>query len=164
MSIGDDTHVYVHNLPHLQKLGKTYFVSVATKDRRVLTPSARDVVMSCCVYDHFRAYYLHCALCMPDHVHIIFTPYEQFTVPLIMSRIKSTSAHKIGGKVWERDYFDRILRSDEDLRKKCEYVCQNPVRARLVENVTIGPGCGAAGSKVSPWRAAASAARRSHSS
>ena len=139
MAIGDDTHVYVHNLPHLQNLGKTYFVSFSTKYRRVLTTSARDIVMECCIYDHLRAYYLHCAVCMPDHVHVVFTPYEQFTLPSTMHRLKSVSAHRIGGKIWERDYFDRMLRSDEDLRKKCEYVCQNPVRAGLVDHVDDWP-------------------------
>jgi hypothetical protein len=52
-----------------------------------------------------------------------------------MHRIKSVSAHEIGRQVWQREYFDRVMRSDEDVRKKCEYICQNPVRARLVRSV-----------------------------
>ena len=57
-----------------------------------------------------------------------------------MQRMKSVSAHDIrhstgGGPVWQREYFDRILRSDEDLRRKADYICENPVRAGIVSAV-----------------------------
>jgi putative transposase len=41
--------------------------------------------------------------------------------------------------VWQREYFDRILRSAEDIRTKAEYICENPVRAGLVERVDDYP-------------------------
>lgn len=72
---------------------------------------------------------------MPDHVHHVFTLYEEFSLARAMQRIKSVSAHEIGRKVWQRESFDRGMRSDEDNRKKCEYICQNPVRAGLAESV-----------------------------
>jgi len=74
---------------------------------------------------------------MPDHVHFIFTAYENYNLAMIMDRVKSVSAHAIAksrgrrGSVWQREYFDRIVRASEDLRKKCEYVCENPIRAGL---------------------------------
>ena len=36
------------------------------------------------------------------------------------------------GIVWQRNYFDHRLRSDEGHVEKAEYICQNPVRAGLV--------------------------------
>ncbi|HET7712274.1 MAG TPA: hypothetical protein VFL80_10135, partial [Thermoanaerobaculia bacterium] len=59
----------------------------------------------------------------------------------VMQRIKSVSSHSINkvlgrnGTLWQDESFDRILRSGEDLRKKCEYVVENPVRAGLVERI-----------------------------
>jgi hypothetical protein len=38
-----------------------------------------------------------------------------------------------GGSLWQDESFDHLLRSDESLRQKAEYICQNPVRAGLVE-------------------------------
>ncbi|MCX5891115.1 MAG: hypothetical protein NTY36_16960 [Deltaproteobacteria bacterium] len=34
--------------------------------------------------------------------------------------------------VWLYESFDRILRTDESLHQKVEYICQNPVRKGLV--------------------------------
>jgi REP element-mobilizing transposase RayT len=77
---------------------------------------------------------------MPDHVHMIFTPYD-YALPIIMKRVKGVSARFINaadhtkGGIWQGESFDHILRSDEDLMKKAEYVCTNPVRAGLVTSI-----------------------------
>jgi putative transposase len=36
------------------------------------------------------------------------------------------------GVVWQRDFFDHRLRSDESWRDKAEYIALNPVRKGLV--------------------------------
>ena len=53
--------------------------------------------------------------------------------------LEGATAHRINkllrrsGPVWEEESFDHVLRSDESLKKKCEYIRQNPVKAGLVE-------------------------------
>ena len=76
---------------------------------------------------------------MPDHVHLIFTPLYDgdslHSVAEIMQGIKGSSAHRINrllnrsGQVWQRESFDRVLRREESIRAKVEYMVQNPVRA-----------------------------------
>ena len=44
------------------------------------------------------------------------------------------SAACISGPVWEEESFDHVLRSDESLKEKCEYIWQNAVKAGLVKN------------------------------
>ena len=72
---------------------------------------------------------------MPDHVHAILTPYEQSSLSTILDAIKGASAHLINrnlgrrGHLWQDESFDRILRAGEEIRKKAEYICNNPVRA-----------------------------------
>jgi len=133
--IGDDTHAYRRDLPHLEKDGKTYFVTFCTRAREVLDFAERDLALEVCIRDHRVAYWLHCAVIMPDHVHLVFTAYEQYNLATIMNRIKNVSAHAVtkkrgrSGSVWQREYFDRIVRAAEDLRQKCEYVCENPARS-----------------------------------
>ena len=39
------------------------------------------------------------------------------------------------GAVWQEESFDHVLRSNESLAEKVEYVCRNPVRAGLVASV-----------------------------
>ncbi len=55
-----------------------------------------------------------------------------------MHSIKSFSAHQINavrnlqGSVWQDEYFDRIVRDQEELEEKWNYVRDNPVKAGLV--------------------------------
>ena len=81
---------------------------------------------------------------MPDHVHMIFTPYEA-TLATVMRRVKGVSSRLINqatsttGRVWQSESFDHILRTDEDLMKTAGYVCNNPVRAGLVASLDDYP-------------------------
>jgi REP element-mobilizing transposase RayT len=79
---------------------------------------------------------------MLDHVHLLLTPLNQESGephPLseIMRRMKGSSARRVNqasgskGSVWQAEYFDRVLRSEESARSKAEYICQNPVRKGL---------------------------------
>ncbi len=136
--IGDDTYAYRRRLPHLQKAGKHYFITFRAFFRFTLPPIARTAALSCCLHDKGLTYWLHCVVIMPTHVHMLITPYEGVLLAKIMSRVKSVSARPINdqlsrvGHVWQREYFDHIVRSEESLQQKAEYICQNPVRAGLV--------------------------------
>ncbi|MGH9581133.1 MAG: hypothetical protein ACRD2R_09070 [Terriglobales bacterium] len=43
------------------------------------------------------------------------------------------------GRVWQEESFDHVLRSNESLSEKVDYVCQNPVRAGLVTAPELYP-------------------------
>jgi REP element-mobilizing transposase RayT len=95
------------------------------------------------VHEHNKTIDLHAAVVMPDHIHLIFTPLVgpdlwTFTLPQIMRAIKGRAARKVNvflnrrGPVWQDESFDHVLRSNESLAQKMDYVCQNPIRAGLV--------------------------------
>ena len=42
-------------------------------------------------------------------------------------------------RVWQREFFDHVLRSEESYREKWEYVRQNPVRAGLAARAEEWP-------------------------
>jgi REP element-mobilizing transposase RayT len=86
---------------------------------------------------------LHAAVVMPNHVHLLLAPLRDedgwpFPLVDILQCLKGATAHRINrllyraGPVWEEESFDHVLRSDESLRDKCEYMRQNPVKAGLV--------------------------------
>jgi REP element-mobilizing transposase RayT len=137
--IGDDTVATRRHLPHLQYHSKTYFVTFVTRGRFVLPYAARDLAYETIVFEHRRSCYLHCAVVMPDHVHALLTPLDEWTVPRIERRMKGLSAWRINGllsrsgALWLSESFDRALRCDDDLVRKADYICANPVRAGLVE-------------------------------
>jgi len=87
--------------------------------------------------------HLHAVVVMPDHVHMLLTSLRNangwpFPLVDILQCFKSASAHRINkllhtsGPVWEEESFDHVLRSDESLEEKFEYIKQNPVVAGLV--------------------------------
>jgi hypothetical protein len=81
---------------------------------------------------------------MPDHVHMLFTPLRDgngwpYPIQKILKMIKGTSARDINrlfgrvGPVWQDESFDHVLRSQDSLEEKIEYIRMNPVRAGLVQ-------------------------------
>lgn len=129
------------NLPHLQTEEKTYFVTFATHRRWRLPESAREIIIGHCLHDHKTKFQVHGLVVMPDHVHMVFTPLRDrtgaaFGLSEIMNGIKGGSAHSINrllkrkGHVWQDESFDHILRSEEKIIEKVDYICQNPVRER----------------------------------
>jgi len=57
-----------------------------------------------------------------------------------MHNVKGYSAHAINqqlgrkGPVWQRGFYDRIIRSETDLEEKVRYLWENPLRAGLTED------------------------------
>lgn len=68
---------------------------------------------------------------MDDHVHVLLEPRS---VPLerLIHSWKSFTAHQMQrlhgrkGRVWQEASFDRILRGDQELREKADYIVGNP--------------------------------------
>lgn len=128
---------YRRRLPHYEK------DTFTTRRRWKLPPAARDIVLACCLRENSQKFDLHAAVVMPDHVHLIYSPLRRedgwsYTLPEIMKAIKGRSARQINvalkrtGPVWQEEFFDHVLRSNDRLVDRVDYVCQNPVRAGLV--------------------------------
>jgi putative transposase len=52
---------------------------------------------------------------------------------------KANGRSKSSGQIWEEGFFDHLLRSDESMSEKWDYVVQNPVRAGLVKRAEDWP-------------------------
>lgn len=160
-------YAYRRKLPHYQSIGKTYFITFSTRNREVLPPHARDLILETCLTGNGKQYQLEAVVVMPDHAHQVLTPLEDengaISLPEILQEIKSVSAHRINkylgrkGSWWQQESFDRAMREVENTRGKLEYVLANPVRAGLVSNPrdyrwlwTASTGEGARASKFTP--------------
>lgn len=137
----DDETITRRNLPHIQKPGRTYFVTFRVRSGE-LPPEARDITLNACHYWHGRKMNLHIAIVMPDHVHLLLTPYlhpNGDAVPLgeILHSIKSYSSHEIrkrlggSGPVWLDENWDRVMRHEKEFYETWEYIDTNPERAKL---------------------------------
>jgi putative transposase len=77
-------------------------------------------------------------LFMPDHVHVIITG----TAPdsdayAAMTKFKQYSGFWLGRNEplfnWQKDFYDHILREDDDLRTLMLYILNNPIRAGICD-------------------------------
>ncbi len=102
----------------------------------------RDPTMAGIVRDalrHFdgKRYHLHAWCIMPNHVHVVVTPWGEHALSSILHSWKSFTAHVINkerkarGEVWERESFDHLVRSPDSLIRFVAYVDRNPVEAGL---------------------------------
>jgi REP element-mobilizing transposase RayT len=74
---------------------------------------------------------------MPDHAHFL-AKFSHAGVRKIVSGWKRYTATKVG-VVWQRDFFDHRLRSDESFTEKASYIRLNPVRAGLIDTAGNWP-------------------------
>ena len=129
---------YRRFLPHYERDNRIYFVTFCTRDREALSADARDIVLREIVAQHRQSLELLTAVVMPEHVHLIFVALDDHALADIMRVVKGRSARFINsilgrhGSLWQREYFDRQLRDDEDWRKKCEYIEMNRVRRGIL--------------------------------
>ena len=64
---------------------------------------------------------------------VAFSTYQRRTLTSeILHGIKSSTAHRINklrgttGPIWDKESFDRLIRSESDLEEKFSYICRNP--------------------------------------
>ena len=85
---------------------------------------------------------------MPDHVHcFVRLPVSGHLSSWVGLLKQAITLHLHGaglddGTVWQRGFFDHVLRSSESYREKWEYVVNNPVRAGLVKSASDWPFAG----------------------
>src|ERR1700731_1475828 len=141
-SLPEEVHYTKRRLPYFEKPWATYAVTASTRDRRILSPSARTIVMNALIYFHWQRYELFAACVMPDHVHFLFQPWPKeqdangatifWKMSDLSHSLKSFTAHRINksegttGPLWEEEVFDRLIRSEADLHEKFQYICKNP--------------------------------------
>eukprot|EP00913_Durusdinium_trenchii_P006435 g6047.t1 len=144
-----DFKTHQRRLPHWQLGGATYFVTWRLQQGE-LDPEERLIVLDACRHWDGSLFSLHAACVMPDHVHLLFRITQLSDgswpeLPKIVHSIKSYSSNVIQdrrgehGALWQREYFDRIVRDSDEAQEKFEYILMNPVKAGLVDKPGLYP-------------------------
>ena len=133
-----------HPLPHAQPYAwdAVYFITVCAARRGVnmlaLPEIAPNLWQAWCGYAERQACVPLLFVVMPDHVHGLFRfPVEPGMAATIGAWKRLTS--RLHGVVWQRDFFDHRLRSDESYEEKAAYIRANPVRMGLVSDAASWP-------------------------
>ncbi len=119
-------------MPHLREDGAAYHVIWRLhRSQGALRDAERDRVLSAIRFFDGRRYELLVAVVMDDHVHAVLVPAQGHPLERIVHSWKSYTAHELCKRgrrapVWQDEYYDRILRSDEQLWTAVAYAIWNP--------------------------------------
>jgi len=77
-------------------------------------------------------------LFMPDHLHLVLGGNKSNSnVKKCLEMFKQKTGYYLGktetGIKWQKDYYDHILRSEENLEVHIKYILNNPVRMGLAD-------------------------------
>ena len=82
-------------------------------------------------------YHLIAWVVMPNHIHLLATPFHQYSLSRIMQSLKGYTGREANkllnrkGSFWQEDYFDRYIRDEKHFLNTIAYIENNPVKARL---------------------------------
>jgi putative transposase len=133
----------LHRLPHLPPFAKNpiLFITAVTEDRRpcLANQAAFETLTDIWTRSpQIDGWFVGDFVLMPDHVHL-FARAARDAKPLAgwIETWKSLSSRRLKKvllltpPLWQRDYFDRFLRSADSYSEKWDYVAANPVRKGL---------------------------------
>jgi putative transposase len=145
---------HLYRLPFIWQKQPIYFVTTCVAGRRLLLakPDTHAILLDEWAGLRKRhGWTVGRYVVMPDHVHFFMAPVRMEDTPLnrVVGKWKEWTAKRIlkacGGTapLWQPEFFDHLLRSQESLSEKWAYVCNNPVRAGLVTQAEDWPYAGA---------------------
>src|SRR5437764_1202319 len=118
-----------------------YFITFCIESRKSVLAKAQARNICRAVFEKLDKWRILSAIAMPNHLHILAAPASRDASISDFNEAYRTSNHRPyvpeGAATdwrWQEGCFDRLLRSDESLSEKWEYLRQNPVRAGLVEH------------------------------
>jgi putative transposase len=152
---------YKH-LPRISRIwisNPIYFITTCTYNRKPILADER--VTQILIDEWTNALSRHgwivgCYVIMPDHVHFFCSfadeidtaikkdlsgfmqHWKQWTSKRILREIPNSNT-KLIAPIWQKEFFDHLLRSEESYKQKWEYVRQNPIRKKLVTKVEDWP-------------------------
>jgi putative transposase len=132
--------LFRRKLPHWELAGSTYVVTFRV--HKTLGQPLENHALACVVeealwFSHGERYFLHAYVIMPDHVHLLLTPFAEWSLAKILKGIKGFTARQMNrclcrkGTFWQDESFDHLVRNEVDWLDKFTYIHYNPVKAGL---------------------------------
>ena len=100
-------------------------------------PALSGIVAQALRYFDGERYLLESFAVMPNHVHVLFRLSPEQRLEDVVHSWKSHTAKEINklrgntGELWQKDYWDRIVRDADHHANVLEYIRKNPERAKL---------------------------------
>ncbi|SPE60947.1 conserved hypothetical protein [Verrucomicrobia bacterium] len=130
-------------LPHLAPLEfpnqtTVIFLTMCVDKRRPLLARAEIVALLLNCWREADHWLVGRWVAMPDHLHLFCAPATAPATPVASwarfwrSQVTRRWPYRGETPIWQRDFFDRRLRSGESYRQKWLYLWENPIKAGMV--------------------------------
>lgn len=136
--------------------GQIYFITTRTFNNQRIFKNSEYCQILLKNLDYYRSklkfkLLAHCLL--PDHLHLLILPDEEFDISKIMQLIKYRTASDVrklcsrepGSRlrktniIWQKSFYDKAIRSEKELYNVINYINYNAVKHHLVENLKDWP-------------------------
>jgi REP element-mobilizing transposase RayT len=104
--------------------------------RHLQMPEIATVVRDSILHGARRDYDLHAWAIMPNHVHLLITPWSEASA--FLRRLKGFIARQANlmlKRTGQHESYDHLVRSGEEYRRIARYIVNNPVRAGRVTSI-----------------------------
>ncbi len=124
-----------------------YHVVSTTRDRVsvFLDPDCASLVVEAVKFVRRERAYVLAYVVMPEHLHGLLVPRDGTSISQVMQSIKGYTARLVNekldrrGPLWQRGFYDRMIRDERQLMEEVNYVHMNPVVAGMVEDAEAYP-------------------------
>lgn len=143
-----------------------YFITICTSERQnyfwsrldVSVENPKDVVLSPygkIVYEAIQkipviypAISIDNYVIMPDHIHLLLVicpddfgrPMAAPTISRVVQQLKGYITKRIGVSIWQKLFFDHVIRNRQDYEDHIKYIYENPIHWRRDELYTQNKG------------------------
>lgn len=117
-----------------------YFLTIRTKSKHQYFMNVRIAKVVVETIKEVRTklgFRLYAWCLMPDHLHLLASPSEGTDIRDIVRNIKGISAAKLRRQglkqVWQKSFYDHVIRKEESLIETVKYILDNPIRKGLTK-------------------------------
>lgn len=137
-----------------------YFITICTNKRQNLfwrddaadRQTARDVPLTPCgafvekcirkIPTHYPSVTVDHYVVMPDHVHLLLQihtnadgrPMVAPTISMIVRQMKGYVSKVFGTGIWQKGFYDHVIRNDVDYREIWRYIDENPQKLLIYKD------------------------------
>jgi REP element-mobilizing transposase RayT len=122
--------------------GRIYLVTIVCRDRRPVFKdfsAARAVIQVLINHDRLEFAQTLSFVVMPDHLHWLMQLGDDKNLGDTIQALKSITSKRLGGRIFQKGFYDHAVRQDEDIKALARYIVANPLRAGLVDHINNYP-------------------------